>query len=74
MSVKEYGQVREAKEMDIPVSILQPERDYQVTVEDDLAMCKEGLKEKENVEMKVYQGLNHLLMAGEGPSTPEDYA
>jgi alpha-beta hydrolase superfamily lysophospholipase len=74
LSVKEYDQVAEVKKLNIPVSLLQPGRDYQVTVEDDLAIWKEGLKEKENIEMKVYEGLNHLFMAGEGPSTPEDYA
>jgi hypothetical protein len=37
-------------------------------------MWKDGLEGKENIEMKVYDRLNHLFMAGEGPSTPEDYA
>jgi pimeloyl-ACP methyl ester carboxylesterase len=32
LSVKEYDQVTEVKKLDIPVSILQPGRDYQVTV------------------------------------------
>lgn len=74
LSVKEYDQVAEVQKLNIPVIILQPGRDYQVTIEDDLKLWKEGLKGKENVEMKVCEGLNHLFMAGEGPSTPEDYA
>lgn len=73
-SVKEYDQVAEVKKLSIPVRILQPERDYQVTVEDDLVMWKEGLEGKENIEIKVGEGLNHLFMAGQGPSTPDDYA
>jgi uncharacterized protein len=73
LSVKEYDQVAVVRKLDIPVSILQPGRDYQVTVEDDFKLWKEGLEEKENVEMKIYEGLNHLFVAGEGPSTPEDY-
>lgn len=74
LSVKEYDQVAEVKKLDIPVRILQPGRDYQVTVEDDLVMWKDGLMGKGNIETKVYERLNHLFMAGEGPSTPEDYA
>jgi hypothetical protein len=73
-SVKEYDQVAEAKRLNIPVCILQPGRDYQVTVEDDLVKWKEGLEGKVNVDVKVCEGLNHLFMAGEGRSTPEDYA
>ncbi|KAE9371081.1 alpha/beta-hydrolase [Stipitochalara longipes BDJ] len=74
LSVKEYDQVAEVKKLSIPVYILQPGRDYQVTVEGDLVKWKEGLKDKDTVEIKVYEGLNHLFLAGEGPSTPEDYA
>jgi uncharacterized protein len=73
-SVKEYDQVAEVRKLSIPVRILQPERDYQVTVEDNLVMWKEGLEGKENIEIKVGEGLNHLFMAGQGPSTPDDYA
>jgi hypothetical protein len=53
---------------------LQPGKDYQVTVEDDLTMWKEGLEGKENTEIKVYEGLNHFFMADQGPSTPDDSA
>ncbi len=74
LSVKEYDQIAEAMKLDIPVRIVQPGRDYQVTIEDDLEIWKDGLKGKEGLEMKVYEGLNHLLMAGEEPPTPEDYA
>ncbi|PMD36318.1 hypothetical protein L207DRAFT_637446 [Hyaloscypha variabilis F] len=74
LSVKEYDQVAEAKKLNVPICILQPGSDYQVTVEDDLVKWEEGLKAKVNVDIKVCEGLNHLLMAGEGPSTPEDYS
>ena len=73
-SVKKYDQVAEARKLNIPIFILQPERDYQVTAEDDLVKWMEGLEGKVNVDIKVCGRLNHLFMAGEGPSTPEEYA
>jgi pimeloyl-ACP methyl ester carboxylesterase len=74
LSVKEYNQVAAAKSLTAPISILQPGRDYQVTIEDDFMKWKEGLGGRENVDMKVYEGLNHLFIAGKGVSTAEDYA
>jgi uncharacterized protein len=74
LSVKEYDQVAAAKSLAVPISILQPGRDYQVTIEDDFVKWKEELKGKEKVDMKVYEGLNHLFIHGEGVSNAEDYA
>jgi pimeloyl-ACP methyl ester carboxylesterase len=74
LSVKEYDQVAAAAALDISIAVLQAGRDYQVTVEDDYEKWKEGLKGKKNVTLKVYGGLNHLFLSGEGPSTPDDYA
>jgi uncharacterized protein len=73
LSVKDYDQVDEARKLGLPICILQPGRDYQVTVEDDLVMWEKGLEGKENIEIKVYERLNHLFMVGEGPSTPDEY-
>lgn len=78
LSVKEYDQVATAAKLDIPIAILQPGRDYQVTVEDDLEKWKVGLEKggKKDVTFKIYEGLNHLLIAdgGEGQATPDAYA
>jgi uncharacterized protein len=74
LSVKEYDEIAAAKSLTVPISILQPGRDYQVTVEDDFMKWKEGLEGKENVDMKVYEGLDHLFIHREGVSNAEDYA
>jgi len=45
-----------------PVLILHGEKDFQVTVEKDLALYREICAGKPNVSFKVYAGLNHLFM------------
>jgi len=52
--------------------ILQGERDYQVPV-NNYDSWKDGLKDKSNVEYKLYPKLNHLFMEGVGKSTPDEY-
>ena len=77
LSVKEYDQVVTAAKLDIPIMVLQPGRDYQVTVEDDLEKWRVGLeKGGKNVAFKTYDALNHLLIAdgGDGLATPDAYA
>lgn len=78
LSVKEYDQVVTAANLDIPIMILQPGRDYQVTVEDDLEKWKVGLDKagKKDVTFKTYGALNHLLIGdgGDGQATPDAYA
>jgi len=68
-----YDQVKVAQELDIPILILQGERDYQVTMA-DLDIWKAALEGKPNVSIKVYPDLNHLFMSGEGKSTPNEYS
>jgi fermentation-respiration switch protein FrsA (DUF1100 family) len=53
--------------------ILQGERDYQVTMR-DFALWKAALGERKNVTLRSYAKLNHLFTAGEGKSTPAEYA
>lgn len=53
--------------------VLQGGRDYQVTVEQDFAGWKRGLAGKKNATLRVFDGLNHLFVAGEGPSRPAEY-
>jgi hypothetical protein len=52
--------------------VLQGERDYQVTMA-DFAGWKEALKDRPNATLRSYPALNHLFMAGEGRSTPQEY-
>lgn len=67
----EYDPVKTAKELSLPILILQGERDYQVTLE-DFEGWKQGLT-GEKVEFKTYPGLNHLFIFGIGKSTPAEY-
>lgn len=55
-----------------PMLILQGERDYQVTKQ-DYENWEKALKSHQNVTFKLYPNLNHLFMAGEGKSTPDEY-
>ncbi|MFP3975536.1 MAG: alpha/beta fold hydrolase [Dehalococcoidia bacterium] len=70
--VMSYDPVETAKGLTVPMLILQGERDYQVPVE-DFQSWKEGLAGQERVQLKLYPGLNHLFIAGEGPSSPAEY-
>jgi hypothetical protein len=52
--------------------ILQGGRDYQVTLQ-DLSRFKAALTGHANVAIRELPRLNHLFMAGEGRSRPEEY-
>lgn len=65
--------VREALALAKPMLLLQGERDYQVTVEDDLRLWREGLATHPDVQFITYPGLNHMFMRGEGSPGPEEY-
>jgi hypothetical protein len=52
--------------------ILQGERDYQVTMK-DFDLWKSALGSQSNVTFRTYPKLNHLFIAGEGRSRPEEY-
>lgn len=60
-----------SKKLNIPILIMQGERDYQVTME-DFDIWKKELGSLENVKLISYPNLNHLFMSGEGKSTPEE--
>lgn len=68
-----HNQVEIAKQLTLPILILQGERDYQVTMA-DLNGWKTELSGKPNVSTKTYPDLNHLFMSGSGKSTPGEYA
>jgi dienelactone hydrolase len=62
----------EAARLKLPQLVLQGERDYQVTM-DDFALWQKALAGHPNVTLKTYPKLNHLFIAGEGKSKPEEY-
>jgi len=53
--------------------VLQGERDYQVTVADDLAAWKAALGQRKTAVFHSYPTANHAFVAGTGASTPDEY-
>ncbi|KOX18002.1 hypothetical protein ADK67_37255 [Saccharothrix sp. NRRL B-16348] len=73
LDLRGYDPVSTAAALDRPMLILQGGRDYQVTVEDDLARWRTGLAHRPDVSIRVHDADNHLFFPGTGPSTPADY-
>ncbi|MFH5801122.1 alpha/beta fold hydrolase [Haladaptatus sp. CMAA 1911] len=72
-SLQRYEALETAKCLPIPQLLLQGERDYQVTIEDDFRHWHAILGGKSNVSFEQYPKLNHLFMPGTGKSGPEEY-
>jgi hypothetical protein len=73
IDLQDYDPVAVAQEFDLPMLILQGERDYQVTMT-DFEGWRTGLASRDNVTFSSYPDLNHLFLPGEGPkSTPDEY-
>jgi uncharacterized protein len=67
-----YDAAAAAARLSLPMLILQGGRDYQVTSR-DLYRFKQALAGHANVTIREFPRLNHLFMAGEGNSRPEEY-
>ncbi|HEX2167808.1 MAG TPA: alpha/beta fold hydrolase [Longimicrobiales bacterium] len=65
--------VAEALRLDVPLLVLQGERDYQVTMS-DFAIWNDALEDRSDTTLKSFPSLNHLFVAGSGPATPAEYA
>ncbi|MFI5952248.1 alpha/beta fold hydrolase [Cryptosporangium sp. NPDC051539] len=72
LDLREDDPVARAAGLGQPMLVLQGGRDYQVTVDDDLARWKAGLS-RENVTFRVYEKDDHLFFPGTEPSTPAGY-
>ena len=70
--MNDYDPVAAAKTLDLPILIGQGGRDYQVTMK-DWDLWRTGLAGRPNVTFKLFEKCNHLFIAGEGPSSPEEY-
>ena len=73
LDLREYDQVGVAAALDKPMLLLQGGRDYQVTVDGDLARWQAGLAGLPDVTIRVYDTDDHLFFTGNGTSTPADY-
>lgn len=69
-----YDPVATARALPIRVLVLQGGRDYQVSATRDYPLWQRGLSGKANASLRLLPRLNHLLVAGTGPSTPDEYA
>jgi uncharacterized protein len=73
LDLRSYDPVAVAAALGKPILILQGDRDYQVTVADDLAGWQAGLALRPDVTIRVYGPDNHLFFPGTGQSTPAEY-
>jgi dienelactone hydrolase len=72
LDLRGYRPAEAARQLKIPMLILQGERDYQVTPT-DFKNWKDALADRPDVVCKTYADLNHLFMAGQGKATPAEY-
>ena len=68
-----YDIVATTQSLSQPVLVLQGERDYQVRSE-AVTAWERALGPRRGLTVKRYAALNHLFIAGEGASSPAEYA
>ena len=73
LDLRDYHPAEVAKTLSMPMLVLQGGRDYQVSPTKDFEGWKTALADKGNAVLKLYPDLNHLMIAGQGPSTPAEY-
>ena len=69
-----YDAVRATLAIDLPMLVMQGERDHQVTADEDYDGWRRGLAARASVTFRLYPRLNHHFVAGEGKPTPAEYA
>ncbi|WP_135854455.1 alpha/beta hydrolase [Halorussus salinus] len=72
-TLAEYDHLQTASDLAIPRLLLFGERDYQVTVEEDLPRWRDALDGESNATLRRYDRLNHLFMPGSGKPNAEEY-
>ena len=73
LDLRGYDPAAAATALNKPILIVQGARDYQVTIDDDLAGWKAALDGRPGVTIRVYDADNHLFVPGSGPSGPAEY-
>jgi uncharacterized protein len=73
LDLRHYNPVEVAKELKIPVLILQGGRDFQVPPATNFDEWKTAMAGRANVTLKLYPSLNHLFITGTSPSVPQEY-
>jgi uncharacterized protein len=72
LDLRGYDPPSEATRVKAPMLILHGERDYQVTT-DEFARWKAAVGSRRDVTIHSYPALNHLFIAGTGPSVSAEY-
>lgn len=73
-SIRKVKAAEMSKEQKTPLLIIQGERDYQVQSKIEIPLWKEQLKERDNVDYRLYPKLNHFFTEGDGElSKPDEY-
>jgi dienelactone hydrolase len=72
LDLRTYRPAETAALLHQPMLILQGGRDYQVTVDDDLATWQQALTDRPGVTIRTYPSDNHFFFSGTGPSTPAE--
>jgi dienelactone hydrolase len=72
LDLRHYKPTEAAKKLNLPMLILQGERDYQVTMA-DFSLWEAAVGSQSRVQLKSYPALNHLFIWGEQPSLPAEY-
>lgn len=75
IDLRGYDPVAVAATLELPMLLLQGERDYQVTLPGDYARWHDAFAGNAHVAFETYPELNHLLMrGGEGAPSPAEYS
>ncbi|HZR28517.1 MAG TPA: alpha/beta fold hydrolase [Terriglobales bacterium] len=72
LDLRGYHAPELAGSLQVPILVLQGGRDYQVSAA-DFDGWKKALAAQPTASFKLYPALNHLFMAGEGPSSGVEY-
>ncbi|PFU79010.1 hydrolase [Bacillus cereus] len=65
-SIRKIKAAEMSKKQKTPLLILQGERDYQILSKIEIPYWKEQLKERDNINYRLYPKLNHFFTEGEG--------
>ncbi len=74
IDLRDYDPITVARSLPQPILVVQGGRDYQVTVEGDFARWHQAFDGDARVQFALHPRLNHLMIAGDGPSGPAEYA
>jgi len=72
LDLRDYNPIATARKLQMPMFIVQGDRDYQVTTV-DFDGWERGLAGQTNVTFILYPLLNHFFIPGDGKSTPTEY-